>query len=157
MTHITKTLEQFDKELRCSKCNKYKSIDEFYPNKTRGTRYQRFCKLCDLSRTKSLNRREYFRKYYQNNKEKFLARQMVRGALKSGILKKLPCSICKNKSSEAHHEDYTKPLDVIFFCRKHHMREKTHKHSKSNWFHGKVLKLSLLQEKVETAQLLKAL
>lgn len=31
-----------------------------------------------------------------------------------------PCVYCGNKKSEAHHNDYTKPLEVQWMCRKHH-------------------------------------
>jgi hypothetical protein len=35
----------------------------------------------------------------------------------------LPCSVCGSKDNvQKHHEDYTRPLDVIFFCAKHHKR-----------------------------------
>lgn len=33
----------------------------------------------------------------------------------------MPCIICGNVNSEAHHEDYDKPKEVIWYCRKHHM------------------------------------
>lgn len=42
-------------------------------------------------------------------------------ALMRGDVKKLPCCVCEKPKSEAHHEDYTKPLDVIWYCKKHHM------------------------------------
>lgn len=36
-------------------------------------------------------------------------------------LVKSPCSICGDLKSKAHHDDYAKPLDVIWLCRKHHI------------------------------------
>jgi hypothetical protein len=35
-------------------------------------------------------------------------------------LKKQPCCICGNINGQRHHEDYTKPMDVIWLCSKHH-------------------------------------
>ena len=39
--------------------------------------------------------------------------------LKSGSLVRLPCLICGNES-EAHHPDYSRPLDVVWLCSSHH-------------------------------------
>lgn len=47
----------------------------------------------------------------------------VRNAIKSGVLIRLPCKVCGDKKSHAHHEDYAKPLDVIWLCPKHHKEE----------------------------------
>ena len=52
--------------------------------------------------------------------EKYKARYLTGYAIKKGSLKKKPCKVCKNKKVEAHHEDYSKPLDVMWLCRKHH-------------------------------------
>lgn len=41
-------------------------------------------------------------------------------AKKQGILKQMPCEICGNLKTDAHHDDYTKPLEVKWLCRKHH-------------------------------------
>lgn len=30
------------------------------------------------------------------------------------------CVVCGNKKTEAHHSDYSKPLDVTFLCKPHH-------------------------------------
>lgn len=53
-------------------------------------------------------------------KEKISARKKVGHQLKIGRLSKKPCSMCGNPEVQAHHEDYSKPLDVIWLCRKHH-------------------------------------
>ncbi len=48
-------------------------------------------------------------------------RALTRSYIKSGRLTKLPCEICKVvENVEAHHDDYTKPLDIRWLCRKHH-------------------------------------
>lgn len=52
--------------------------------------------------------------------EKTQARLDVMHALRNGKLKRKPCSVCKSKISQAHHEDYSKPLQVIWLCRIHH-------------------------------------
>jgi hypothetical protein len=44
----------------------------------------------------------------------------VRYALKTGKLVRLPCFECGSLESEAHHPDYSRPLDVIWLCKQHH-------------------------------------
>lgn len=56
----------------------------------------------------------------EKNKHKKYAQGQVARAIKTGKIKKEPCSICGNTNSEAHHEDYSRPLYVIWFCKKHH-------------------------------------
>ncbi len=51
---------------------------------------------------------------------------LVSIALKNGILKKKPCQICGNEIVEGHHINYTKPLLVIWLCKKHHARIHIH-------------------------------
>ena len=63
------------------------------------------------------------KKAHQNYIEKFPLRRaahiIVGTALKSGSLVKLSCLICGNES-EAHHPDYSRPLDVVWLCSSHH-------------------------------------
>lgn len=47
--------------------------------------------------------------------EKYQARQEVLKALRKGTLKKQPCS-CGNKKVQAHHSNYSKPLEVTWLC-----------------------------------------
>jgi hypothetical protein len=42
-------------------------------------------------------------------------------AVRSGRLKRWPCVICNDPKSEGHHYDYSKPLEVYWLCRKHHV------------------------------------
>ena len=49
------------------------------------------------------------------------ARQLVRNAIRREELIPQVCEICGNLVAEAHHDDYSKPLDVRWLCRKHHV------------------------------------
>lgn len=70
-------------------------------------------------------RREKKRKYAENyrlkNQQKIKARNAVSNALRDGRIIKKPCEVCEEENTEAHHEDYSKPLKIRWFCRKHHL------------------------------------
>ena len=55
--------------------------------------------------------------------EKVTARNAVASALKRGILIKQPCELCTSTKVEAHHADYSKPLDVTWLCVTHHREQ----------------------------------
>ena len=61
--------------------------------------------------------------YFKRHPERKRAETMVRYKLKSGRLTRLPCAVCKDPKSEAHHPDYNEPLNVVWLCRKHHFAE----------------------------------
>ena len=63
----------------------------------------------------------YKKKYNSLNPEKHRAHSLVAYHLKVGNIQKQLCDICGN-DAEAHHEDYKKPLEIIWLCRKHHKR-----------------------------------
>ncbi len=69
----------------------------------------------------SLNRASM--KAYVNHKEKWVARAKARYAVSKGILlKPKKCEVCeKVLPLQGHHEDYTKPLEVIWLCVKCHV------------------------------------
>lgn len=89
------------------------------------------------SRTYATEGRKYYkREHYLNNKERYkkatISRRKkfpylkpayiaVQIAVNNGSLKKENCVVCGNIKSQAHHEDYTKPLDVVWYCKRHHM------------------------------------
>ncbi|MFH1997227.1 MAG: hypothetical protein ABII94_00855 [Patescibacteria group bacterium] len=62
----------------------------------------------------------YEKKYYKENKIKCLARAKLRKCVKNGKIKKMACEICNYSLSEGHHFDYSRPLDVVWLCKKHH-------------------------------------
>ena len=51
------------------------------------------------------------------------ARQLVSNDRAKGTLTPLPCNNCNNPYAEAHHPDYSKPLDVIWLCKPCHWKE----------------------------------
>lgn len=61
------------------------------------------------------------------------ARSAVTAAIASGRLVRQPCAECGLRKSEAHHTDYSKPLDVEWLCRKHHA--KRHSDGRTEWLH----------------------
>lgn len=49
------------------------------------------------------------------------ARKRVYSAVRNGTLVPLPCERCGDCVAEAHHDDYSKPLVISWFCKKHHI------------------------------------
>lgn len=56
----------------------------------------------------------------KRNPDKVNAHSKVNYALRKGLLNKLPCEICGEKQVHAHHEDYSKPLEVVWLCKSCH-------------------------------------
>lgn len=113
----------------CNRCGKSKKLGEFYANKLCIDGRANPCKEC--KRTYATERRlqtieasrEYDRRRgYRGDPVKQRARQKVRTALKSGRLTRQPCR-CGSTKVEAHHAEYSRPLDVVWLCKKHHAQE----------------------------------
>jgi len=47
-------------------------------------------------------------------------RGLLNRAALAGRIVRGPCQVCGDPKSQGHHEDYDKPLDVIWLCAKHH-------------------------------------
>jgi len=55
------------------------------------------------------------------NREKYLAHKRVEAALRFGKLARQPCERCgATDLVHAHHDDYARPLDVMWLCPTHH-------------------------------------
>lgn len=135
---------------KCTKCGENKPLSEFYKhprnsdghfnkcskcsNKDTSERYQ-FLKATDplwhiedrarnrakqqkrkaLGKTILLPRSKKWRNAAQDT-----AVSKVKSALRNGTLKREPCIQCGSPKSQAHHDDYSRPLDVTWLCLLHH-------------------------------------
>ena len=102
---------------RCRKCEAKRRREwrEENPEKVKD--------YCRASREKHKDKmREYHKKYSNENRIVKNAQQLSYNALKKGKIKKLPCAVCGSHESQKHHPDYSKPLDIIWLCSRHHMR-----------------------------------
>jgi hypothetical protein len=52
-------------------------------------------------------------------RDRYFAYKTFLEAVKRGEIKYQPCEVCGEKA-QAHHDDYSKPLEVRFLCRTHH-------------------------------------
>jgi hypothetical protein len=105
-----KTCSQKD----CSDRIKIKSLDRDWILKEKLR-----CRIKSNLNRKSLTKEEKKQsqdKYCEKYPEKLLAHRAVYKAIKNGNLIKLTCEICGEIKSEAHHDDYSKPLDIRWLC-----------------------------------------
>ena len=61
------------------------------------------------------------KKWAMHNPAKRVAHILVGNAIRDGRLIKQPCEVCGGEIVDAHHDDYTKPLTVRWFCKQHHV------------------------------------
>lgn len=131
----------------CFKCHQAKPITEFYKHPMMLDGHLGKCKECtkrdvkehrrkniervldyDRQRTKRPERRAkkriYHARYNQRHPDRAAAHYEVSNAIRDGRLARQPCEVCGDPA-EAHHEDYSKPLDVQWLCFKHH-RQRAH-------------------------------
>lgn len=52
--------------------------------------------------------------------DRVTARRKVRHEITMGRMVRGLCEVCKSTHTQAHHDDYSKPLDVRWLCRSHH-------------------------------------
>lgn len=131
---------------RCFKCGELKDIDMFYRHKQMADGHLNKCKECTkndvrIDRINSPNARKYDKKRWIENNErrekvynrsKLWAKEnpikhnaicQVNNAVRDGRLIKMPCVVCGSKYRiHGHHEDYNKPLEVIWLCAIHHQQ-----------------------------------
>ena len=113
-----------------SNCKEWEKVyDKFYREKNRellkkkrrcrnGTKIRCFDPIKFKEKNKRANE-----KYKKRNPEKIKTHSLVRSAVRNNSLfKSKNCAICtKKKKLEAHHEDYKKPLKVVWMCRQCHV------------------------------------
>jgi len=125
----------------CKKCGIRKHITEFYIHKGMADGRLNFCKDCVRERVRNYAHTEeakglaklwwktergkaklkrHTQRYRKLNPGKYRATRIANNALRDGRLIKRPCEVCGETSVEKHHDDYSKPLEVRWLCRKHH-------------------------------------
>jgi hypothetical protein len=69
---------------------------------------------------------------------KIKAQNEVVKALLTGELEREPCEICGDWPGHAHHDDYSKPLEVRWLCPSHHKIWHTNSGSQICWTAGQL-------------------
>lgn len=62
-------------------------------------------------------------KWRKNNPKATWAHQCLRSALKRGLVVQGVCEVCGDPNTEAHHDDYDRPMEVRWLCRRDHKAE----------------------------------
>jgi len=145
-----KTIQELEQEFKeCITCKIYKRFSEFSPRKLATDGLYGSCKDCtnqkhrishekqssnpdwyakDLERNRlymQSRRTEYYNpkrqsNYRKENPDKNRAHALLNYHVKHGNIVKMPCQICGKEKVDGHHEDYSKPKEVIWLCRTHH-------------------------------------
>lgn len=131
----------------CKKCGESLPIEDFYKHKMMGDGYLSFCKTCvkqrvaahreaNLERVREYDRqrasdprrvaavKQYEKRWNSANPDAKLAHGRVSYAVRRGVLDKPDC--CPRCGSVraivAHHQDYSRPLDVEWLCQACHVQ-----------------------------------
>ena len=129
----------------CSKCGDEKYHGEFHVRRRAPSGRAPRCKICTVAdkveyranqvtsdKEQGARYRETYRekdvlrkkRWAAGKPEKIAAHVIVKHAVKMGALVRPDtCSQCKTPGRiEGHHPDYSEPLDIIWLCRKCHIR-----------------------------------
>jgi endogenous inhibitor of DNA gyrase (YacG/DUF329 family) len=101
----------------CKKCQSRRAVEWARKNRDK----KRAANNKHSAKTSS-NRAARTSAWRANHPQKKAAHQAVQTAVRNGSLIKQPCSVCGSELRiHAHHDDYSRPLQVIWFCHSHHM------------------------------------
>ncbi len=129
---ILLTKDRPEMKRKCRTCGAEGGVEVFRRRRDAST-LQTICRSCEIKRQRELmaskpskTRRsnpQVYKNYKARNPEKSKAHIAVRFAIERGELIRQACENCGAKQSQAHHEDYGKPLDVKWLCHKCHRKE----------------------------------
>ncbi|MCK5610798.1 hypothetical protein KAR91_53490 [Candidatus Pacearchaeota archaeon] len=127
-------------EKKCTSCKDIRDRSEFHANRRSSDGLKSLCKSCcrdyvvnnkdkirpalrayrqtgKCKQSRSVSKAKYRAKYPQKDK----AHSAISRGILAGKIIRQPCQKCgSNENIQAHHEDYDKPLDVMWLCIKHH-------------------------------------
>ena len=135
--HMEYGMVRLEKE--CFKCKAVKPLTEFYKHSGMTDGHINKCKACakndaNAHRSKNLEKiraydrergkiperiklmTEVTRAWRSQDRRRAKAHTAVARAIRNGHLVRQPCIRCGEKKSLAHHEDYDKPLEVMWLC-----------------------------------------
>lgn len=79
--------------------------------------------------------------------EKTEAHRVIQRLRRKGELKPEPCEVCQSAQNiHAHHDDYTKPLEIRWLCRSHHIE--WHKSNKPIYKESKEIRQRAKQREI---------
>ena len=116
----------------CPKCKTNKSKDKFHKDRGRSDGIAGICKKCKSAHYKEVRKKTYLKNKETNefhysqplkirSKTKYECYNVFNKYLRKGAIKIRPCRECGTWTDlDAHHDDYSKPLDVVWLCRRHH-------------------------------------
>ncbi len=113
----------------CTKCGADKDESEFNKDRSRKDGLQCWCRECQKPIIQKWDRehpeknREKVARYKKKNPDVVLAHNTVNNAIRAGTLVRKICEVkdC-DVIGQAHHDDYSKPLDVRWLCIEHHSK-----------------------------------
>ena len=132
------TSETYIKIKTCSKCGLEKHLYDFSVDHSVKSGRRSYCKRCQSlynithpHYNDPRIRKEYDERYQVKEDYKIKHREdarnhrlkypeKTRARLAGQVLQKEPCEVCGNPIAEAHHDDYSKPWEVRWLCKKHH-------------------------------------
>jgi len=114
---------------KCSDCLKIR--DRNRPNaKERNERFKKAEKERRKDPEIRKKRNELKVNWLEKNHVKRAAHIIVGNAIRDKRLTKEPCEKCGETNVDGHHDDYEKPLEVRWLCKKHHAEH--HKQEREN-------------------------
>ena len=115
---------------KCKECTKHDVIKNRYAkleyyrayDRQRANLPHRVEARAEYQKTDSYKKSNYMsvRRNRIAYKDRSAARSMLQRAVISGKVVKTACFICGDSRVQGHHPDYSRPLDVIWLCVRHH-------------------------------------
>jgi hypothetical protein len=82
---------------------------------------EKWAKKLEQNRVSAKKHKEKRNAYAKTrDKLKLAARRAIRNRIYRGYMKRGSCDVCGVPNADAHHANYSKPLEVRWLCRKHH-------------------------------------
>jgi len=125
---------------KCFKCQTVKPLTDFYKHPQMGDGYLNKCKECNRNDAAlQLAKNKLNPLWVEKEKERVRLKQLklkghhktsiyaeIKKKITSGEIIKKPCEVCGNSKSQGHHEDYSKPFDLVWLCVRHHSDRHIH-------------------------------